>query len=82
MTKIYLPRETTALSLGVEDLISAIEHEAAARDIAIQIVRNESRGAAWLEPLLEIEFNGSRIGYGPVTTSRVQSLFDADFLNA
>ena len=82
MTKIYLPRETTALSLGVEDLISAIEHEAAARDIAIQIVRNGSRGAAWLEPLLEIEFNGSRIGYGPVTTSRVQSLFDADFLNA
>ncbi len=82
MTKIYLPRETTTLSLGVEELISAIEHEAAARGIAIQILRNGSRGAAWLEPLLEIDFNGKRLGYGPVTASQIQSLFEADFLNA
>mgnify|MGYP000882254756 CR=1 FL=1 len=82
MTKIYLPRETTALSLGVEEVIAAIEKEASDRKITLQIIRNGSRGAAWLEPLLEVEFKGKRIAYGPMTTAQVKSLFEADFLNA
>lgn len=82
MTKIYLPRETTALALGVEEVKSAIEDEASIRGIDLQIVRNGSRGAAWLEPLLELEVEGKRIAYGPVTTPQVKSLFEADFLNA
>ncbi len=82
MTKIYLPRETTALSLGVEEIISAIEREASQRKISLQILRNGSRGASWLEPLLEVEYKGKRIAYGPVSLSLITSLFDADFLNA
>ena len=82
MTKIYLPRETTALSLNVEEVISLIQKEALERSLTISIVRNGSRGAAWLEPLLEIDCGDERIAYGPVTTSDIQSLFDANFLNS
>lgn len=82
MTKIYLPRETTALSLGVEEIISELEQAASDREIELQIIRTGSRGAAWLEPLLEIELKDKRIAYGPVTTAEIESLFEADFLNA
>jgi len=82
MTKVFLPRETTALSLNVEALIPAIKKEATKRNLELQVVRNGSRGAAWLEPLLEIEHEGKRIAYGPVTTIDIKSLFDVDFLNA
>ena len=82
MTKIYLPRETTALSLNVEEVISVIQKEASERDLAIEVIRNGSRGAAWLEPLLEMDYEGERIAYGPVRTTDVKGLFDANFLNA
>lgn len=82
MTKIYLPRETTALSLNVEEVLLAIKKEAIERKLTIEIIRNGSRGAAWLEPLLEIDIDAERIAYGPVSISDIKSLFDADFLNA
>ncbi|PCJ41477.1 MAG: formate dehydrogenase [SAR86 cluster bacterium] len=82
MTKIYLPRETTALSLHVEEVILAIRKEATKHDLELQIIRNGSRGAAWLEPLLEIEYEGKRIAYGPIRAADINSLFKADFLHA
>ncbi len=47
---------------------------AAAKGIAIQIVRVGSRGMVWLEPLVEVEVAGERIGYGPVEAATVASL--------
>lgn len=85
MHNIYLPRETTALSLHAEELVDALAKEASARNIGLNIIRTGSRGAAWLEPLLEIENPDNtteRIAYGPVQVSDVTTLFDADFLNA
>ena len=85
MHNIYLPRETTALSLHAEELAVALATEAAARNIDINIIRTGSRGAAWLEPLLEIENpdnNAERIAYGPVQLDDVATLFDADFLKS
>jgi len=78
--KIYIPRETTADSLGAELLVKAISTEAQYRNQDLEIVRNGSRGACWLEPLLEVETESGRIAYGPVTTEDVADLFDADFL--
>ena len=43
-------------------------------------MRNGSRGAFFLEPLVEVDVGGTRIAYGPVATNDVASLFDADFL--
>ena len=79
--KIFIPRETTALSLGAELVLEAIRTEAQYRNQEVDIVRNGSRGACWLEPLVEVETPTGRIGYGPVTTDDIAELFDADFLN-
>jgi len=79
--KIFIPRETTAHSLGAELVLEAIRTEAQYRNQEVDIVRNGSRGACWLEPLVEVETPTGRIGYGPVTTDDIAELFDADFLN-
>src|SRR5690606_17510231 len=43
------------------------------------IVRNGSRGACFLEPLIEVETPAGRVGYGPVQADDVHELFDAGF---
>ncbi len=78
--RVFVPRETTALSLGAEEVAQAIAREAEARGAEVEIVRNGSRGAAWLEPLLEVETGEGRIAYGPMTAAEVATLFDAGFL--
>jgi formate dehydrogenase iron-sulfur subunit len=81
-TKIYVPRDATALSLGAEAVAQAITAEAARRGIDVQLVRNGSRGLFWLEPLVEVATPAGRHAYGPVTVRDVPGLFDAGFLQA
>ncbi|MDR2213828.1 MAG: formate dehydrogenase [Pseudomonadales bacterium] len=78
--RIYVPRETTAASLGGELLAGAIATGARLHGIEVQILRNGSRGACFLEPLVEVETAQGRIGYGPVQVEDVASLFSAGFL--
>ncbi|MEY4642052.1 MAG: hypothetical protein RLZZ227_2046 [Pseudomonadota bacterium] len=78
--RIYVPRETTASSLGAELVVEAIATEAKYRNLDVTIVRNGSRGACFLEPLVEVETANGRVGYGPVTSDDVHELFDAEFL--
>jgi formate dehydrogenase iron-sulfur subunit len=78
---VYVPRDASALSLGAGQVAEAISKEASARGVELQLVRNGSRGAFWLEPLVEVVTQKGRIGYGPVTPADVPSLFAADFLN-
>ena len=78
--KIYVPRDAAALALGAEKVAKAIAQEIAARGFDAEIVRNGSRGMFWLEPLVEIEVAGKRIGYGPVKSKDVADLFDAGCL--
>ena len=77
--KIYIPIDSTALSLGANDVYEAVISEAKKRDIDIQIVRNGSRGLFWLEPLIEVETSDGRLAYGPVTVDDVITLFDDKF---
>ncbi|WP_423196221.1 MULTISPECIES: formate dehydrogenase beta subunit [unclassified Cupriavidus] len=77
---VFVPRDSTALALGAEDVVRALEREAAARGADLRIVRNGSRGMFWLEPLVEVKTDAGRIGYGPVTADDVPALFDAGFL--
>jgi formate dehydrogenase iron-sulfur subunit len=80
--KIYVPRDAAALSLGAEKVAQAVSREIAARGLDAVIVRNGSRGMHWLEPLLEVEVEGERIGYGPVKARDVATLFDAGLISA
>jgi formate dehydrogenase iron-sulfur subunit len=82
MIKVYVPIDSTALSLGAERTAKAIVAEAQARRIDIQLIRNGSRGLFWLEPLVEVELAEGRVAFGPVQPKDVASLFNADFINA
>jgi formate dehydrogenase iron-sulfur subunit len=76
---VYVPCDSSAISLGANRVATAIVQEAQKRGIAIELIRNGSRGLFWLEPLVEVATSAGRIGYGPVQVSDVESLFDANF---
>ncbi len=78
--RVYVPRDSTALALGADEVAAAIVAQAAKQGIAIDLVRNGSRGMFWLEPLVEVATSEGRIAYGPVAVDDVASLFAADFL--
>jgi formate dehydrogenase iron-sulfur subunit len=80
-TIIYVPRDAAAISVGADEIANGIEAEAAKRGISIKVVRNGSRGALWLEPLVEVSTSGGRVGYGPVELTDVVSLFDSEFFD-
>jgi formate dehydrogenase iron-sulfur subunit len=66
MTRVFIPRDSTALALGADKVARAIEAAAKRAGAPVEIVRTGSRGAYWLEPLVEIERDGARVGYGPL----------------
>src|SRR5258705_2160173 len=76
-TRIFVPMDAAALSVGAGPVAAAVRAEIAARKLDAKLVRNGSRGLLWLEPLLEIETLEGRIGYGPVTPADVKSILDA-----
>jgi formate dehydrogenase iron-sulfur subunit len=78
---LYIPREATALSLGAESVARALAEEATRRCEAVQLVRTGSRGAFWLEPLLEVQTAAGRVAYGPVQAADVPGLFAAGLLS-
>ncbi len=81
LIKVFVPSDTTARSLGADAVAAAIEAAAAERAAAVEIVRNGSRGLYWLEPMVEVDVDGVRHAYGPVSPNDVGSLFDAAFLD-
>ncbi|WP_417270142.1 formate dehydrogenase beta subunit [Celeribacter sp.] len=74
--KIYVPLDSAAIALGADDVASAITAYAKARGMDIEIVRNGSRGMVWLEPLVEIETDGTRRAFGPVAPADVPALME------
>ncbi|VVE62532.1 formate dehydrogenase [Pandoraea captiosa] len=75
--RVYVPRDSAALALGADRVAAAVAAEAAKRGIAVDIVRNGSRGLFWLEPLVEVQTPRGRIGYSNVQASQVAALFDS-----
>ena len=79
--RIFVPRDSSALALGADALAAAIEAEAARRGVAIELVRNGSRGLLGLEPLVEVQTPAGRVGYGNVEAADVAALVDAGWLD-
>lgn len=79
--KIYVPCDSGALALGAEQVAQTIAAEAAKRSIAIELLRNGSRGLYYLEPMVEVETSQGRRAYGPVKAGDVAGLFDAGFIS-
>jgi formate dehydrogenase iron-sulfur subunit len=75
--RIYVPGDAAAVACGADEVATAIVAAAAKRKIAIEVVRNGSRGMHWLEPMLEVATDKGRIAYGPVELADADSVFDA-----
>jgi len=75
--QLYVPRDSAALAVGADEVADALVAQAAARGIALTLVRNSSRGLLWLEPLVEMATPQGRIGFGPVDVADVPALLDS-----
>lgn len=82
MTIVYVPGDSAARSIGSDEVAALIAAHAAKAGIDIELRRNGSRGALWLETLVEVDNGDGRFAYGPVTPADVDSLFANNFLNA
>ena len=78
-TTIYVPKDSAVRSIGGDQISRAIEVESVKRGLSFSILRNGSRGALWLEPMVEVETSEGRVAYGPVTLADIDSLFDSGF---
>lgn len=78
--RICIPMDTTATALGADLVADMIEARAEAAQTKVDLIRTGSRGAFWLEPLVEVETeDGARRLFGPVRPEDVPALFDAGF---
>jgi formate dehydrogenase iron-sulfur subunit len=75
--RVYIPRDAGAIAVGADAVTAAMTAAAAARGVAIDIVRTGSRGLYWLEPMVEVQTVRGRVAYGPVTTDDIPGLLDA-----
>jgi len=78
--RVFVPGDSSALSVGADEVAGAISAEARRRGVDVVIVRTGSRGLFWLEPLVEVETAAGRVGYGPLEPGEAAELFDAGFL--
>ncbi len=74
--KVYVPRDAAARALGADEVAKAVLIEAKARGMDVTLVRNGTRGMIWLEPLVEVETDAGRTGFGPVGPSDVAAILD------
>src|SRR6516162_1419371 len=79
--RVFVPADSSALSVGADAVAAAIVDGARRRGLDVAVTRTGSRGLFWLEPLVEVETAGGRVGYGPVAREDVTALFEAGFLS-
>ncbi len=80
MTKVFVPMDSAALSMGANEVAQAISDQATKSGLDVTVVRNGSRGMLWLEPLVEVETDSGRVGYANVTADQIPDLITAGFL--
>jgi formate dehydrogenase iron-sulfur subunit len=73
--KVYVPRDAAARALGADAVAQAVMVEAARAGVDVTLVRNGSRGMVWLEPLVEVETDAGRVGFGPMSVADVAGMF-------
>ena len=74
--KVFVPLDAAARALGADEVVAALQAEAARRGVELTLVRNGSRGMVWLEPLVEVETPDGRAGFGPMDAASVAQVFD------
>jgi len=67
--RVYVPNDTSARAVGADAVAAAIAA------LGFSIVRNGSRGAYWMEPLVEVDSPAGRVGFANVSVEQVGALF-------
>jgi formate dehydrogenase iron-sulfur subunit len=77
--RVFVPRDATACALGADAVAKLVREGAAGRGLDVEVIRNGSRGAFWLEPMVEVETDSGRLAFAPVGAADVPGLFEAGF---
>ncbi len=68
--KVYVSRDMASVALGADDVARSFA------DAGGEVVRTGSRGLFSIEPLVEVETDDGRIGFGPVGPGDVSAVLD------
>ncbi|QGP79029.1 NADH-ubiquinone oxidoreductase-F iron-sulfur binding region domain-containing protein [Sphingobium sp. CAP-1] len=68
--KVYVSRDMASVALGADDVARAFA------EAGCDVVRTGSRGLFSIEPLVEVEMDDGRIGFGPVGPQDVAAVLD------
>jgi len=82
VVRLFISKDAAAVAVGADLIAAAIASSAAASSLPVEITRTGSRGMLWLEPLVEIECDGVRYGFGPIEPDVLGSLLNAGLLRA
>lgn len=66
--RVWVPIDAAARALGADEVAQAV------LAAGVTPIRNGSRGMIWLEPLMEVEIDGVRHGFGPVEAGDVAAI--------
>ena len=67
---IYVSQDTSSVATGADRVAKELLSS------GCEVIRTGSRGAFFLEPMIEVEKDGQRIGYGNVAGSDVKYLLE------
>ena len=68
MSTVWVSADSAATSVGADEVAEALA------EAGITVRRNGSRGMLWLEPLVEVETDGGRVGYANVAAGDIPAL--------
>ena len=71
---VFISQDTTAVAMGAERVAKAFAVSAGSAGLDCDIIRNGSRGAFGVEPLVEVDTPDGRIGFASVCVSDVPQL--------
>lgn len=77
MIRLFVPRDAAAVACGAEAVVAALTEGARRAGLEVSLTRTGSRGLLWLEPLVEVEIDGLRHGFGPLDAAGAQALVAA-----
>jgi len=75
--RLFVPADSGALAVGADAVAAALADSALRFGISAEIIRNGSRGAYFLEPMVEVETPAGRVAFGPVSPADVPDLVAA-----
>ena len=75
MTRVFISCDMASVALGADEVARAFV------GAGCDVVRTGSRGLFAIEPLVEVECGGDRIGYGPVRACEVDAVLDGSHPN-